>query len=118
LFPYREGIIDLDAKVPAVLSILLWPSRSCMLAGYVFVTERGSPMSPDGWNDLFARIGVAARMEFCVHPHMLRHACGFKLANDGRDTRTIQEYLDHKSIASTALYTRLAAGRFNGLWSD
>jgi integrase len=85
---------------------------------YVFLTERGGPMTPDGFNDLFARIGLAAGMEFRVHPHMLRHACGFKLANDGRDTRTIQDYLGHRSINSTVRYTSLAASRFNGLWKD
>ncbi len=47
-----------------------------------------------------------------IHPHMLRHACGFKLANDGVDTRTIQAYLGHKSIQHTVRYTELAPTRF------
>ena len=49
------------------------------------------------------------------HPHMLRHACGFKLANDGVDTRTIQAYLGHKSIQHTVRYTELAPTRFKSL---
>ena len=53
-----------------------------------------------------------------IHPHMLRHACGFKLANDGIDTRTIQAYLGHKSIQDTVRYTELASTRFKSLFWD
>jgi type 1 fimbriae regulatory protein FimB/type 1 fimbriae regulatory protein FimE len=49
---------------------------------------------------------------------MLRHACGYKLANDGHDTRAIQHYLGHRSIASTVRYTALAPDRFKGFWRD
>ncbi len=49
---------------------------------------------------------------------MLCHACGYKLANEGDDTRTIQGYLGHKSIQHTARYTELAPTRFKGLWRD
>jgi Phage integrase family len=56
-------------------------------ASYVFVTERGGPMSTIGFHHLVQRLGKAARMPFPLHPHMLRHACGYKLANDGHDTR-------------------------------
>lgn len=53
-----------------------------------------------------------------VHPHMLRHACGYKLANDGHDTRAIQHYLGHKNIVHTVRYTELASDRFKGFWRD
>ena len=53
-----------------------------------------------------------------IHPHMLRHACGFKLANDGVDTRTIQAYLSDKSIQHTVRYTELAPTRFKSLFRD
>jgi site-specific recombinase XerD len=53
-----------------------------------------------------------------VHPHMLRHACGFKLANDGVDTRALQAYLGHKSIQHTVRYTELAPTRFKNFWRD
>ena len=53
-----------------------------------------------------------------IHPHMLRHACGFKLANDGVDTRTIQAYLGHKSIRHTVRYIELAPTRFKRLFRD
>jgi site-specific recombinase XerD len=58
------------------------------------------------------RAGEAARFDMKIHPHMLRHACGFKLANDDVDTRTIQAYLGHKSIQHTARYTELSPKRF------
>ena len=69
---------------------------------YVFVSERGSPLSVAGYQRMIARAGEAARFSFLVHSHMLRHGCGYKLANDGQDTRAIQHYLGHRSIASTA----------------
>jgi integrase len=55
---------------------------------------------------------VAAKMPFPIHPHMLRHACGFKLANDGHDTRALQHYLGHKNIQHTVRYTELSPARF------
>ena len=57
------------------------------------------------------RAGKAAGFDIKIHPHMLRHACGYKLANDGVDTRTIQAYLGHKSIQHTVRYTELAPTR-------
>lgn len=85
---------------------------------YVFVSERKGPMTPSNVRKMIARAGTAARIPFPVHPHMLRHACGFKLANDGQDTRAVQHYLGHRNIQHTVRYTELAAGRFNGFWQD
>ena len=65
-----------------------------------------------------ARAGKAAKIELAVHPHMLRHSTGYKLANDGHDTRAIQHYLGHKNIQHTVMYTELAAGRFKEFWTD
>ena len=76
---------------------------------YVFVTERGGPMSTIGFHHLIQRLGKAAKMPFPLHPHMLRHACGYKLANDGHDTRALQHYLGHKNIQHTVRYTELCA---------
>ena len=67
---------------------------------------------------MVARTGAAAGFSFLVHSHMLRHSCGYKLANDGQDTRAIQHYLGHRSIASTVRYTALAHDRFKGFWRD
>jgi type 1 fimbriae regulatory protein FimB/type 1 fimbriae regulatory protein FimE len=85
---------------------------------YVFVTERGGPLTPSTVQKMVARAGQKAELPFPVHPHMLRHACGFKLANDGHDTRTLQHYLGHKQISHTTRYTELAADRFNSFWQD
>jgi integrase len=59
-----------------------------------------------------------AKFPFLVSSHVLRHSCGYKLANDGQDTRAIQHYLGHRSIASTVRYTKLAPDRFKGFWKD
>jgi site-specific recombinase XerD len=85
---------------------------------FVFVSERGSPFSIAGFQKLIARAGVAAGFEFQLHPHMLRHACGFHQANAGRDTRSLQAYLGHKNIQHTVRYTELAPTRFKGWWKD
>src|SRR5262245_51104724 len=85
---------------------------------YVFVSERGGPISPMGFHHLIQRLGEAAKMPFAVNPHMLRHACGFKLANDGHDTRSLQHYLGHKNIQHTVRYTELSADRFRDFWRD
>jgi type 1 fimbriae regulatory protein FimB/type 1 fimbriae regulatory protein FimE len=83
---------------------------------FIFVSERGAPFSTSGLAKLIERAGVEAKMPFKVHPHMLRHATGFALANKGTDTRTLQAYLGHRSIQSTVRYTELAPGRFKNLW--
>jgi type 1 fimbriae regulatory protein FimB/type 1 fimbriae regulatory protein FimE len=64
------------------------------------------------------RAGGVAKLGFPVHPHMLRHATGFKLANDGHDTRAIQHYLGHRNIAHTVKCTELAPDRFKTFWKD
>jgi site-specific recombinase XerD len=65
-----------------------------------------------------AEAGKAAGIEFPVHPHQLRHACGFYLANNGQDTHAIQMYLGHKNIQHTVRYTELSSGRFRDFWKD
>ena len=75
-------------------------------------------MSPVGFRRMLERLGKAAKMDFGVHPHMLRHACGFKLANQGVDTRSLQLYLGHKNIQHTVRYTELSPDRFRGFWKD
>jgi type 1 fimbriae regulatory protein FimB/type 1 fimbriae regulatory protein FimE len=85
---------------------------------YVFMTERAAPLSAAGFRKTLTRVGEAARMSFPVHPHMLRHACGYKLANDGQDTRALQHYLGHKNIQHTVRYTELSPERFKSFWQD
>jgi site-specific recombinase XerD len=85
---------------------------------FVFSTERAGPFTTAGFRKMVARLGAAAKFDFRVHPHMLRHACGYKLANDGVDTRSLQAYLGHKNIQHTVRYTELAPTRFKGFWED
>ena len=85
---------------------------------FIFTSERGAPFTPAGFRKMVARLGIAAHLGFPVHPHMLRHACGFKLANDGVDTRSLQAYLGHKNIQHTVRYTELAPTRFKNFWRD
>jgi type 1 fimbriae regulatory protein FimB/type 1 fimbriae regulatory protein FimE len=84
--------------------------------GYVFTSERGTPFTPDAINRLVKIIGQRAGLALPVHFHMLRHSCGYKLANDGIDTRAIQDWLGHVSIQHTTRYTALSQTRFKDFW--
>jgi type 1 fimbriae regulatory protein FimB/type 1 fimbriae regulatory protein FimE len=85
---------------------------------FVFTSERGSPFSTAGFAKLVERAGEAAGLGFKAHPHMLRHACGFALANKGHDTRSLQAYLGHKNIQHTVRYTELSPNRFKNFWRE
>jgi integrase len=85
-------------------------------SSYVFTSERGSPFSTAGFAKMVERAGVEAGFDFKAHPHMLRHACGFALANAGHDTRALQAYLGHRNIQHTVRYTELAPNRFKDFW--
>jgi type 1 fimbriae regulatory protein FimB/type 1 fimbriae regulatory protein FimE len=86
---------------------------------YLFVSERGGPLTRWAVGKMISRAAVKAKLdELKVHPHMLRHSCGFKLANDGRTTRDIQDYLGHRNITNTQVYTELAPGRFKHFFED
>ena len=84
--------------------------------GFVFATERNGPFTPDAVNRLIKRIGERAGFDFSIHAHMLRHGCGYALANAGHDTRAIQDWLGHRSIQHTVRYTELAPTRFKDFW--
>ena len=92
--------------------------REAETSPFVFVSERGAPFSTAGFARMLERVADAAGIEIKVHPHMLRHACGFKLANDGVDTRALQAYLGHRNIQHTVRYTELAPTRFKSFWKD
>ena len=76
--------------------------RDSVPSPFVFVSEREAPLTPPGFSRMVKRAGVAAKLGIKAHAHMLRHACGFKLANDGTDTRSLQAYLGHSNIQNTA----------------
>jgi integrase len=85
---------------------------------FVFTSERGAPFGTAGFARMVERAGVEAKLGFKVHPHMLRHACGYALANRGHDTRALQAYLGHKNIQHTVRYTELSPTRFKNFWRE
>lgn len=82
----------------------------------VFISRRGGPLSRQQAHYIIRRAGELADLTVSVHPHMLRHACGYELAERGTDTRLIQDYLGHRNIRHTVRYTASNAGRFVGIW--
>jgi site-specific recombinase XerD len=81
---------------------------------WLFVSERGGQMTRQAVNYLIAQAGERAGLGW-VHPHMLRHSCGYRLANKRTDPRVMQDLLGHRDPKHTAHYTRIAAARFEGL---
>jgi integrase len=87
-------------------------------SAFVFTSERGASFGTAGFARMIERAGVEAKLGFKVHPHMLRHACGYALANRGHDTRALQAYLGHKNIQHTVRYTELSPTRFKNFWRE
>lgn len=124
----RQGLLHvtrLKHGIPSVhplrgpeLRILRRLQRDYRDTAYVFVSERKAPLTSDTVRKIVGQAGRQAGIEFSVHPHMLRHATGYRLANDGQDTRAIQHYLGHRNIQHTTRYTELASHRFRAFWSD
>ena len=85
---------------------------------FVFTSERGAAFTTAGFRKMVARLGEEAGFKFGAHPHMLRHATGFALANAGHDTRALQAYLGHKNIQHTVRYTEMSQTRFKDFWRD
>jgi site-specific recombinase XerD len=83
---------------------------------FVFTSERGSPFTTAGFARMIERAGIEARLGFKAHPHMLRHACGYALANRGHDTRALQAYLGHRNIQHKVRYTEMSPTRFKDFW--
>ena len=92
--------------------------RDAPKSPFVFVSERGGPFTTASFNWMVKRAGQKAGLPFQIHAHMLRHATGYKLASDGHDTRSIQDYLGHKNIQHTVRYTELSPTRFKDFWLD
>jgi site-specific recombinase XerD len=82
---------------------------------FVFTSERGAPFSTAGFARMVER-ARQAKLAFKAHPHMLRHACGYALANKGHDTRALQACLGHRNIQHTVRYTELSPTRFKDFW--
>ena len=114
----KSGVASSHPISGMEISALRQLKRSYGQSPYVFLTERKGPLTSSTVRKMVARAGVATAIGFPIHPHMLRHSAGYKLANDGRDTRSIQHYMGHKNIQHTVRYTELSPNRFKGFWSD
>lgn len=84
---------------------------------YIFISKRNDAMTPKGFAQLMEMLGRKAGLPMKVFPHMLRHACGYYLANKGADARLIQDYLGHRSLNQIINYTRVNHERFKDLFS-
>lgn len=82
----------------------------------LFLSERGTQLTRQQIYNLVKRYGELAGLDIVAHPHMLRHGCGFALADQGADTRLIQDYLGHRNIQHTVPYTAANPARFEKLW--
>jgi type 1 fimbriae regulatory protein FimB/type 1 fimbriae regulatory protein FimE len=91
--------------------------REYPTSSYIFTGERKGPLTASSVRKIVARAGMAAGIAN-AHPHQLRHSTGYKLANDGKDTRAIQHYLGHRNICHTVRYTELSPERFKDFWQD
>lgn len=85
---------------------------------FIFLSSRGGPLTTSLVRKMIARAGRLSGFPFLVHPHMLRHACGYALVNRGVDVRLLQGYLGHRNVQHTVRYAELAPGRFRGVWND
>jgi integrase len=97
---------------------LRWHQRESPASPFAFVSERGAPLSAPGFSRMIERAAAEAGLGIKAHAHMLRHACGYKLANDGHDTRAIQAYMGHRNIQNTTRYNALAPERFKEFFRD
>jgi site-specific recombinase XerD len=101
---YPFYVLHLDKMIIRAI-----PIRVCL--------QRGAPLSAPGFSRMIERT-AAADLGIKAHARMLRHACGYKLANDGHDTRAIQAYLGQRNIQNTTRYTALAPHRFREFFRD
>ena len=108
-----SGIHGLDGDELRLLRAL---RREHPDATFVFMSERDAPLSIDGAQKLIERLGVAAKLPFPIHAHMLRHSAGYALAGRGVETRTIQAMMGHRNIANTVIYTAVADKRVRTIW--
>lgn len=113
-FPSVQPIDGKEMRLLRMLERLQASDKS----HWLFLSERKAPMTDHSVRKIVTRAGQLAGFDFPVHPHMLRHSCGYFLASKGWDTRVIQDYLGHKQIQHTIRYTQLAPNRFDGIRWD
>ncbi|MFH2359846.1 tyrosine-type DNA invertase [Klebsiella sp. KE9767] len=85
-------------------------------SSWLFLTRHGNRMSRQRFYQILKHYGTLSGILTSVHPHMLRHACGYSLAEKGNDTRIIQDYLGHRNIRHTVIYTATNPQRFRQIW--
>jgi len=115
---FKNGVDAIHPLFGPELRALRKIQRDYPETPYVFVSERKSPLTTSSVRKMIAFVGQASGIEWPIHPHMLRHSTGFKLANDGHDTRSIQHYMGHKNITHTSRYTEIVPAKFNQFWKD
>jgi len=93
-----------------------WKREQGGNCSWLFHTPQGSPMLPDSFRKILRKIGKDAGFDFPVHPHMLRHGCGYALVEQNQNLRSIQHYLGHKAIKNTLIYTELNPRAFKDFW--
>jgi type 1 fimbriae regulatory protein FimB len=104
------------AELRAIAAWLKQRARMAPESNAFFVSEQRRPMHRSTVNLLIGKYSEAAGLAVDAHPHMLRHACGFALADQGIDTRLLQDYLGHRNIQHTVRYTATNPARFEKLW--
>jgi type 1 fimbriae regulatory protein FimB/type 1 fimbriae regulatory protein FimE len=114
----KQGTPSVHPLTGLELRALRRLQRESEASPFVFVSERCAPFTTAGFARMMQRAEKTAGLKLKVHPHMLRHACGFALANAAHDTRAVQAYLGHKNIQHTVRYTELAPDRFKHFWRD
>lgn len=90
--------------------------RNAQESDWLFLSRLGGPLTRQQFYNIMRGLGEKTEISVCSHPHMLRHACGYALADRGTDTRLIQDYLGHRNIRHTVRYTASNAARFDGVW--
>ncbi|QGH60614.1 tyrosine-type recombinase/integrase [Serratia proteamaculans] len=120
----KNGLATIQPLHPMERELLMcWLQRRQHYPGaqhydWLFLSHKGGRLSRSRIHRILKTLGELAGLSVGVHPHMLRHACGYVLADKGADTRLIQDYLGHRNIQHTVLYTASNAGRFKELWRD
>jgi type 1 fimbriae regulatory protein FimB len=114
----KKGLHTTQPLRPEEVKIIkAWlKKRPQTLQDSFFISERGAALSRITVWDMLKRMSAKAELAVTAHPHMLRHACGYALADQGADTRLIQDYLGHRNIQHTVRYTATNAARFERLW--
>lgn len=119
----KNGFSTIHPLLPeGIRSLKDWLARREEMSGsaseWLFISRQGGALTRQRVWQLIKKLGELAAIPVCSHPHMLRHACGYALADRGVDTRLIQDYLGHRNIRHTVRYTASNAERFRNVWDD